>query len=169
MSEITPNKQLGAPDKPPRTIGQESNTSLDRRVAMGTRAHEGNRASRGRTTSSRTPVHVHDTTPGGAVDRDWLHQCLGFKLGKFATRMDRMDVTVRDESGPNGAPTISATIRLQVPRRKPIAVSARGTTARAAISAAIRSCERTLRRKVERGETTRQPRRTADRLRPADE
>jgi hypothetical protein len=122
---------------------------------MGAKAHDGERVNRGRTVSSRTPVFVRNSTSDKTLDREWLHQRMGFKLGKFATRIDRADVTVRDESGPKGAPTVRATVRLQLPRREPISVTARGVTARIAVAAALRSVERTLRRSVERRGTKR--------------
>lgn len=127
----------------------------ERREPMGTKANEGERASRGRTTSSRTPVHVRNTTSGETLDKDWLRQRLGFKLGKFAPRIDRVDLTLGDESGPTGKPAVRATLRLQVPRREPVTVTARGASAILAFSAALRSCERTLRRHVERREAAR--------------
>jgi hypothetical protein len=65
-----------------------------------------------------------DTTAGETLDRSWLLQRLGFKLGKFATRIDRTDVTLRDENGPTGAPTFRAANRLQLPHREPIAAAA---------------------------------------------
>ena len=107
---------------------------------------------RGRTTSSRTPVFVRNATSDNTLDREWLHQRLGFRLGKFATRIDRADVTVRNGGGPKGAPPIRATVRLRLPSRAPIAVTAYGITARIAVAAALQSCERTLRRSLGRRE-----------------
>lgn len=136
---------------------RHSSTTIDeRRTPMGLKAHEDERVSRGRTTSSRTPVFVRNTTSDKTLDREWLQQRMGFRLGKFATGIDRADVTVRDESGPNGAPAIRATVRLQRPSQEPIAVTAYGVTARIAVAAALQSCERTLRRSVGRRETKRQ-------------
>jgi hypothetical protein len=100
-------------------------------------------------------VHVHDTTSTDALDHHWLRQRLGFKLGKFARRIDRADITLNDESGPKGAPTIRATVEIQVARHEPVVATASGATARAAVSAALRSCERTFRRRLERARTRR--------------
>jgi hypothetical protein len=122
---------------------------------MGVNAHDRERVNRGRTASSRTPVFVRNSTSDKTLDRQWLHQRLGFRLGKFATAIDRADVTVRDESGPKGAPTVRATVRLQLPSQEPLAVTAYGTTARIAVAAALQSCERTLRRSLGRRETRR--------------
>ncbi len=132
------------------------NRNEERRAPMGVNAHEVERATRGRTTSGETPVHLRITASSVAVDRAWLQQRLGFKLGKFATRIDRVDVTLRDERGPKGKPTIRASLQLLVPHREPIAVTASAATAPAAITAALRSCELTMRRSVERAETARQ-------------
>lgn len=134
---------------------KKSGGSRERREPMGTKADEVDRAARGRTASSGTPVHVRNTTSGESLDKEWVRQRLGFKLGKFARRIDRVDLTLGDDSGPTGKPTVRATLRLQIPKREPISVSARGTSATLAFSAALRSCERTLRRHVERKETAR--------------
>jgi hypothetical protein len=127
-----------------------SPTKDERRTPMGIAAHDSERRSRGRTTSSRTPLFVRNATADEELDREWLQQRMGFRLGKFATGIDRADVTVRDEGGPKGAPTIRATVRLQLPNQEPIAVTAYGATARIAVAAALQSCERTLRRTLGR-------------------
>lgn len=126
----------------------------ERRAPMGSSAHEIARAARGRTSSSKTPVHIRNTT-SATLDREWIHQRLGFKLGKFAGRIDRADITLADESGPTGEPTFRATIQLAVPRREPIVVSSRADSPEAAIAAALRSSERTIRRAVERRQAAR--------------
>jgi hypothetical protein len=134
---------------------RKSTTTDERRTPMGIKAYDSERRNRGRTTSSRTPLFVRNVTSDEVLDREWLQQRMGFRLGKFATGIDRADVTVRDESGPKGAPTIRATVRLQLPSQEPIAVTARGATARIAVAAALQSCERTLRRSLGRRETKR--------------
>ncbi|MEO6446683.1 MAG: hypothetical protein ABIZ91_09730 [Gemmatimonadaceae bacterium] len=137
---------------------RKASAARERRAPMGESAHDVGRAARGRTSSSKTPVHIRDTRApdsGEAIDRDWLRQRLGFKLGKFATAIDRVDVMIRDESGPTGKPTVSVTIQLRVSRGESIAATARGTSARLAASAAIRSCERAVRRQLERSQLKR--------------
>lgn len=133
---------------------RKSEMRRDQKAPMGVLANEVPRASRRRTSSSKTPVHIRNTS-SEPIDRDWVHQRLGFKLGKFASHIDRADITLADESGPVGAPTFRATIQLSVPRRDPIVVTARGRTAQAAISGALQSSERTLRRAIERREGAR--------------
>ena len=127
----------------------------ERRAPMGVSALRDDRATRGRTTATTTPVHVRNTSARAIVDRDWLRQRLGFKLGKFAVRIDRMNVSLRDENNTLGTPTLRATVTLHLAGGESIASSARGTTPTAAISAAIRASERTLRRATERRRTAR--------------
>lgn len=123
----------------------------ERRAAMGVRANEVPNAVRGRTTSSTTPVIIRDAMAGdGTLRRDWVHERLGFALGKFAWRIDRVSISVHDESGPHGRPTARATITLSTARTEPVVVTARAATSHLAVSAAMRSCERALRRRTER-------------------
>lgn len=131
-----------------------TNAKQERRAPMGVKTFETDRASRGRTTSTETPVHLRVAASSVSVDREWLQQRLGFKLGKFATRIDRVDVILSDESGSKGKPTVRATLQLVIPHKDPIAVTARAETAQSAISAALRSSERTMRRSIERRATT---------------
>lgn len=125
----------------------------ERRAPMGVDANVKPRPARGRTTSTTTPVTVRNTTAHASIDREWLRQRLGFKLGKFAARIDRTTVSLRDESGPAGEPTLRATVTLTVARGEPIATSARGRTPAAAISTALRASERAMRRATERRRT----------------
>jgi ribosome-associated translation inhibitor RaiA len=127
---------------------------------MGASALLDDRATRGRTTSTPTPVHVRNNSARAAIDRDWLRQRLGFRLGKFAVLIDRMNVSLRDENNTLGKPTLRATLTLHLARGESIASSARGMTPAAAVSAAIRASERALRRATER-------RRSARRVMPA--
>lgn len=131
---------------------------------MGVRAPDVPKASLGRTTSSQTPVTIRDSVPrDGTLNRDWVHQRLGFALGKFAMRIDRVVITMRDESGPRGRPAVQATITLATPLAEPVVVTARAETSHQAVSASIRACERALRRRIERIETRRQSSRRAPR------
>ena len=121
----------------------------ERRQPMGVTAFEQLRAERGATPSTRTPVIVRNLT-AETIDREWLHQRLGFKLGKFAASIDGTDVFLADESGPSGAPLFRATVQLRGPQDAAMTVTARGESARTAIAMALRSCERGLRRRLTR-------------------
>jgi ribosome-associated translation inhibitor RaiA len=127
----------------------------ERRAPMGAAADREPRPTRGRTTSTTTPVHVRNTTARAEIDSEWLRQRLGFKLGKFALQIDRMNVSLRDENGTPGTPTLRATVTLHLARGESIASSARSTTPTAAVSAAIRASERALRRATERRRSAR--------------
>lgn len=134
---------------------RKSAARLEARAPMGIAAHEGDRAAQGRTTTTRTPVHVRNMTSDATLDEDWLRERLGFKLGKFAIRIDRVDVVLRDEAGPTGAPTVRTTIQLHGSRHNPTTVTARAATAQAAVSTALRSAERSFRRDIERSRAKR--------------
>ncbi len=84
------------------------------------------------------------------IDQEWLHQRLGFKLGKFAASIDGTDVFLADESGPVEAPLFRATVQLRGAQDAAMTVTAREESARTAIAMALRSCERGLRRRLTR-------------------
>jgi ribosome-associated translation inhibitor RaiA len=117
---------------------------------MGVAANTAPRKEMGRTPTAATPVFLRDNGPEGSLDHDWVRTVLGRKLGKFATRLDRVTVTVKDESGPIGRPTVRATITLSVARKEPIAARALAASSKAAVSEALEAVERTMRRTVER-------------------
>lgn len=131
--------------------GRHGATRTEKRAAMGTRAAETPKAARGRTGPSATPVVLRQ---GGATDaripRDWVRERLGTALGRFARRIDRVTVNIRDESGPHGRPTVRATVTLQVTVGTPVVVTARAGTSRQAVAAAIRAAERAVRRRTQR-------------------
>lgn len=117
---------------------------------MGTRAHAKPRGTRGVTATDATPVVIRDRGPDQTLDHDRLRALLGRQLGKFSLRVAQVVVTVQDESGPVGQPVVRATVTLSHQRVGQVAVSARGATSWAAAAAAVRSCERSVRRRVER-------------------
>lgn len=129
---------------------RKSAAKRDARAPMGIAAHDVDRATRGRTTSLETPVHIRNMTSDATLDEDWLRQRLGFKLGKFAIRIDRVDVVLRDEAGPTGAPSVRTTIQLHGSRHALTTATARAATAQSAVSGALRSVERSFRRDLER-------------------
>lgn len=118
---------------------------------MGARAAEVPKALRGRTTAATTPVVIRNLMPDDdTLRREWVQERLAVALGKVAWRIDRVNVHVRDESGPTGRKTARATITLQAARHEPIVVTARAGTSQQATATAIRAAERALRRRTER-------------------
>ncbi len=132
------------------TARRTGSISTKVRTPMGVDANAAPRKAMGRTPTAATPVFLRDNGPEGTLDHDWVRIALGRKLGKFATRLDRVTVTVKDESGPTGRPTVRATITLSVARREPIAARAHADNSQSAVTQALASVERTMRRTIER-------------------
>lgn len=122
----------------------------ERRAAMGTQTSP-ERASRGRTVTSATPVVIRrvdaSVTP---LDRNWVQQRLGYHFGKFGHAIDGIVIRMRDESGPKGRPTVEATLELAVPGVGPIVAKGVAENGALALAQAMVAGERTLRRRRER-------------------
>jgi hypothetical protein len=117
---------------------------------MGVDAFRQARGERGKTATAQTPVTIRDNGPDKTLDSERLRDALGRKLGKYATRLTRVLVATTDQSGPVGAPKVRATVTVTTTRLGVVVVTATGGTSWAATSAAIRSSERALRRRIER-------------------
>ena len=133
--------------------GQRKSTNA--RGPMGVDAFRQARGERGTTATAETPVTIRDNGPDETLESERLRDALGRNLGKYATRLTRVLVATTDESGPVGAPKVRATVTVTTTRLGVVVVTATGGTSWVAASAAIRSCERALRRRVERARTTR--------------
>lgn len=129
---------------------RRARSSTKQRSPMGVEANAVARNAAGKTPSAATPVFIRDNGPADSLDHDWVRLVLGRKLGKYATRLDRVTVTVKDESGPTGKPTVRAAVTLSIARQEQIAARAQADSSRAAVAAALVSVERTLRRQLER-------------------
>jgi hypothetical protein len=77
-----------------------------RRSRLASDTSRGEKATAGRTTTTRSPVHIRAL--GLEADlalRDYIRERLGLKLGKFALEVRRISVRLVDDSGPKGAPS----------------------------------------------------------------
>ena len=120
------------------------------RGSMGAAAHDRARRTRGVTETAHTPVTIRDNSKDGSFVAADFRDHLGRQLGKYARRITRVALMTHDESGPTAATRIRATLQLTTRQYGVIPIGATGTTARAASSAAVRSAERAMRRRVER-------------------
>lgn len=122
-----------------------------RSVPMGVRAADVARGKRGRTGPATTPVYIRGAIDAdGTLDRDFIRARLGDKLGKYALRIDRLDVSLATNAPAHGRPRQRIIIEAGVSRGGPVAVTGTGTTARSAFLAASRAAERSIRRRIER-------------------
>lgn len=125
-----------------------------RRAPMGVNANQAPRNERGKTTAPETPLAVR--ARGVEVDqelRDYIAKRAGFKLGKFATSIERISVRLEDISGPKGAPAQRCAIKVVLSRHESIVVEVVDNDHRAAFDHAMDSVERAVRRSLDRVKT----------------
>lgn len=122
-----------------------------RRAPMGTEANALPRAARGRTDAPATPVALRAS--GVEIDdqlRDYIHTRCGFKLGKFAERIERVSVRLENVSGAKGAPSRRCAVKVVLTRHETILVQVVDADHRAAFDNAIDATERAVRRSLDR-------------------
>ena len=126
-----------------------------RGVPMGGKADDLPRPERGRTNVESTRVYIRGAVAAdGTLDREFIQRRLGEKLGKYASRIDRLDVSLGTDSPARGAKAKVITIEASVASGAPIAVTGSGDTVLAAFLAALRAVERSTRRWIERKRRT---------------
>jgi ribosome-associated translation inhibitor RaiA len=129
-------------------------TKPTRRAPMGVAASAAPRNERGKTTSPETPLTLR--ARGVDVDqelRDYISVRAGFKLGKFATSIERVSVRLEDISGPKGAPAKRCAIKVVLSRHESVVVEVVDVDHRTAFDHTIDSVERAVRRSLERVKT----------------
>ncbi len=122
-----------------------------RRSPMGTEANALPRATRGRTDAPATPVALRAS--GVEIDdqlREYIHVRCGFKLGKFAERIERVSVRLEDVNGPKGGASRRCAVKVVVTRHESVVVEVVDVDHRAAFDHAIDSAERAVRRSLDR-------------------
>lgn len=125
-----------------------------RRAPMGTAANLAPRTQRGRTDAPATPVAVR--ARGVEVDDAfdaYIRTRCGFKLGKFATAIERVSVRLEDVSGPTGAPAVRCAVKVALSLHESVVVQVVEREGRPAFDAAIDATERAVRRTIERRTT----------------
>lgn len=122
-----------------------------RRAPMGIAADAKPRNQRGRTDATETPLAIR--ARGVEVDDDlraYIQKRAGFKLGKFATAIERTSIRLEDISGPKGAPARRCAIKATLSRHESVVVEVVDYDHKAAFDHAIDSLERAVRRAIER-------------------
>jgi hypothetical protein len=116
----------------------------------------------GRTMARLTPANVR--VEGVRLDDDdgaYIRRRLGEKLGKYARRIERVTVRMRDINGPRGGVDIQCRIKLVVSGLPSVVVEHHAERLRPALTCALAGAERALRRALQR--TRRRPIRSAAR------
>lgn len=131
-----------------KTIGTTRN---ERRAKMPAGSSLQTKSRLGRTTTTRTPVHVRGVNMQvGASLSDYVRTRLGFKLGKFATGIERVSVRFENESGVKGAPLRTCRIKVALPATASVLIETRDADARAAFDEGADAVERAVRRAFDR-------------------
>jgi ribosome-associated translation inhibitor RaiA len=104
-----------------------------------------------RRSSDRVTAHVR--VLGAELDEPtcaYIRRKLGTKLAKFATSLERISVRLVDMNGPRGGDDQLCLIKVVVSGLPSVVVERRRPTVQAAIDAAMRAAEHSVRRTIER-------------------
>lgn len=133
-------------------MSRSGRSRATRRAPMGVAATATPRAARGRTDSPETPLAVRakDVEVDAAL-REYVAKRAGFKLGKFASAIERITVRFEDLNGPKkGAPADRCAIKVVISRHESVLVEVVDHEPRAAFDLCIDSVERAVRRALEK-------------------
>lgn len=99
----------------------------------------------------RLPVHIRATQMDlGAVERNYIRQKLGLKLGKYANSIERISVRIDDENGPRGGVDQSCRIKVVLSSLPSVVFESRDASLNAAVDAALSGVQRAVRRATQR-------------------
>ena len=108
----------------------------------------------GRTMPPLTPANVRvEGVRLDDDDRTYIRRRLGEKLGKYARRIERVTVRMRDINGPRGGVDIQCRIKLVVSGLPSVVVEHQATRLRPALTRALAGAERAIRRTLQRKRT----------------
>jgi putative sigma-54 modulation protein len=147
--KINPNKSLRR-----STFSLEGTTPLNAPV--------------GKTTAPETPYRIQ--TLGLRMDPEaqaYVRQRLGFKFGKFALSIRHIEVRVKDENGPKGAPTVRCGLTIYLDDLGTVIVEHGADSGRSAFDTTLDRAERAVRRLLQRRRDSRSAGPRA--IEPADE
>jgi hypothetical protein len=138
--------------RPPRRKRRQQRR--ERRDPFATSIPKGTKRTIGRSTTRETPLHVR--ARGVEIDgtaTGYIRRHAGFKLGKHALNITRVTVLVEDSAGPNGAPQSVCRMRVILPAKREVVVTATARSWRPAFDTALAATERAIRRLVRQGRT----------------
>lgn len=105
----------------------------------------------GPTTTVQTPLWIRTFGLSDIPDaRSYVRRHAGFKLGKFAYHIEALQVRLKNESGPKGAPLSVCTITVKLGQAGVVVVEQASSSPIAAFDLAIDSAERSVRRTLQK-------------------
>ncbi len=105
----------------------------------------------GSTTTVQTPLWIRTFGLSGIPDaRSYIRRHAGFKLGKFAFHIEALQVRLKNESGPKGAPLSVCTVTVKLGQAGVVVVEQASSSPMAAFDLAIDSAERSVRRTLQK-------------------
>ncbi len=130
-------------EKPARRSRRPENQT--KREPMAAQLPRATKRTAGRTEAPMVPVAIRAI--GVDVDddtREYVRRKLGRKLGKFATRIERVSVRLRDVNGPRGGIDHLCQVKVVLSRLPSVVVEEQRETVKAAIDAALSSATRSV-------------------------
>lgn len=149
----------------------DSRTNANQRRVPFPPASLGHRHDRvGPTSTLETPLKI--TSIGLHAEdsfKEYIHKHTGFKLGKFALRIQGIEIRLKDEGGPGSTSPYSCTLIVAMEQEADVAVGRCGDTLQAAFDRAIQVAERTIRRLLQRRRALGRSSGSGDNLLPGQE
>jgi ribosome-associated translation inhibitor RaiA len=121
-----------------------------RRAPFAAKIPRPEKAGAGRTPTDRTPLNVRTT--GLSLDEDtriYARRRLGFKLGKFAPRIERVSVRFADVNGPRGGVDTVCRVKVVLSGLDSVLYETRAGDMRSAVDGASDGVARAVRRALE--------------------
>ena len=131
----------------------------DKRAPLAGNVSKRAKRTAGRTSAPETPANIRVT--GLSLDEDdraYIRQRLGEKLGKYADSIERVTVRLEDVNGPRGGVDQVCRIKVVLSGLPSVVVEHTAASLQPAVTGAITSVERAVRRAVERRRTERSKR-----------
>lgn len=135
---------------------QRPRQSADRTAEFARTIPKKQKRSVGISTAADTPLHIR--APGLQLPpdiRDDVHARVSAKLGKFARAITRISVRFEDLAGTTGGTRIECRFKVLLRNAPDVLLAGQGASIDAALRSALSSAERTVRRTLEKKETTR--------------
>jgi hypothetical protein len=128
-----------------------STATTNNRAPLAEHAEPMDKRHAGRAEAAETPVEIRNLD--GAVDESlsaWVHERLGRQLGKYAPRIERVEVRFGDENGPKGGIDRNCMIHVVLSALPPVVVEVRASEDREAFDVAAGRTERALKRSMQK-------------------